>query len=427
MTDNRCMTYIFSKFINFMSLMIFMVCMSFIELVGPINFFSALTYANPPAPLEIILDADFSNNYESSDSIRKGFETALRKMGKTYHQRELKLITMDHRGNSKRSKKHIKSFTKNKNAIAMIAGMHSPPLLAHKEFINKNDVLFLVPWAAAGPITRPDNDKNWIYRLSIDDRKAGGYLARYAAKKLNSKSPCLLLENTGWGKSNNKNMTAGFKKLNISVKDVFWFNWGLRENVSYEIANRIESKNCDLVLLVASGKEGQHLIKAISKLRNSIPVLSHWGITGGNFHELVDHETRSRVDLKFIQTKFNFNNLKLNTKQSNILKDVVKTYPEIREASDIKASTGFVHAYDLGLIFLNALAKAKYSDDINIFRQNIKKELENPNLKIRGLLKTYHHPFKPYGKTNPDAHEALGEEDYAIGIYDLNDTIINLK
>ncbi|NRA59878.1 MAG: hypothetical protein HRU25_02995 [Psychrobium sp.] len=55
----------------------------------------------------------------------------------------------------------------------------------------------MVPWAAAGPITRSKQAENRIFRFSIDDAKAGHFIAKQAIAQ-GFKRPYLLLEDTGW-------------------------------------------------------------------------------------------------------------------------------------------------------------------------------------------------------------------------------------
>ncbi len=399
----------------------------FMKYLITLMLMNTFAYAQNLEPLEIFIDADFSNHFESSDSIKKGFETALRTIDSTIHGRKIIIKELDHRGNSKRSKRNIRTYLNSSNAIAMVSGIHSPPLLAHKNFINENEVLFLVPWAAAGPITRSKDNNNWIFRLSIDDTKAGGFLASYAVKNINPKISCLLLENTGWGKSNFKNITQGLEKLKKKVQHTKWFDWGIKKNVANEVAVELSDNKCDLIYLVANAKEGAKFITAISKLSSPIPIISHWGITGGDFHKNVSHKTRQKVNLKFIQTKFNFNSSKLDSFQKNVLAEVVSNYKDVNSAKDIKASTGFIHAYDLGLIFVDAIKRTKKTNDIKALRKEVKKRLENSITNVRGLLKTYSRPFSPYSKSNFDAHEALNVQDYTIGIYDKHGDIVNIK
>lgn len=372
---------------------------------------------------EVVIDADFSYHKESSESIRKGMELALNKSKIT---KKIKIVKADHRGSTKRSKRNVRSFIENDKALFMVSGIHSPPLLANKEYINKNKVLTFVPWAAAAPITRAKTNNNWIYRLSIDDGKAGGFLSQYALAQ-NYKSPCLLLENTGWGKSNFKNMTKGFSAKGTKVKKTFWFNWGIQKNDATAIVLQAIKAKCDILLLVANSQEGALFVKTVANQQVVIPVLSHWGITGGDFHNLVSTKEREKVNLRFIQTKFNFLTSKRTKYSQNVLKSATSYFKDIDSAKDIKASTGFIHAYDLGLIIGKALEKVNWNSGIGEIRLQIKKNVEALGSPVQGLLKKYEKPFGPYKVGRKEAHEALDEDDFSIGKYDIDGNILNIN
>jgi len=72
-----------------------------------------------------------------------------------------------------RFKKHLNRYLEDPKALLIFSGLHSPPLLANRELINQQGILILDPCTAAGSITRYAAEKNWIFRLSIDDSKAG--------------------------------------------------------------------------------------------------------------------------------------------------------------------------------------------------------------------------------------------------------------
>ena len=60
-------------------------------------------------------------------------------------------------------------------------------------------------------------------------------------------------------------------------------------------------------------------------------------------------------------------------------------------------------------------------------RLRVHNALENLEQPVRGLIKTYDHPFRPYAVESPDAHEALGADDFTFGKYGENDAIILIR
>ncbi|OUR61572.1 hypothetical protein A9Q74_08775 [Colwellia sp. 39_35_sub15_T18] len=376
----------------------------------------------------IYLDADFSSTQASSNSIKQGIEVALAEENFQINSFIFELVTKDHHGNSLRSKRNLEAFVSDQRGLVVFSGLHSPPLLANKEFINRNNILMLVPWAAAGPITRSGDDENWIFRLSIDDSNAGTFITEQALKE-GFKKPLLLLENTGWGRSNEHTMTQALQQKNIKPSNIKWFNWGLGINQAKLLLREAKLDNSDVIFFVGNANEGKVFIKAMAELESDIilPIRSHWGITGGNFAETISVKQRENIDLQFIQTRFSFLTQPKTALAKQVFKQASSRYSMIKSPSDIKAQTGFIHAYDLTKILIEAIKSASLSGDRERDSQAIKEALENLQNPVKGLIKTYDKPFSQYSASNANAHEALSIADYVMAYYNDNNNIVLLK
>ncbi|MBL4898932.1 MAG: ABC transporter substrate-binding protein, partial [Colwellia sp.] len=327
-----------------------------------------------------------------------------------------------------RSKRNLEAFLADQQALIVFSGLHSLPLLANKKFINNNKILMLDPWAAAGPITRSNGQENWIFRLSIDDSNAGTFITKQALKE-GFKKPLLLLEDTGWGRSNERTMTQALQQSNIKPSDVKWFNWGLGINHAKLLLREAKLAGSDVIFFVGNANEGKVFFKAMAELEDNIrlPIRSHWGITGGNFAETINAEQRKELDLLFIQTQFSFLTQPQTALAKKVFKQTSSRYPMIKKASDIKAQTGFIHAYDLTKILISAIKQAGLSGNTNLDKQAIKVALENLKKPVSGLIKNYKKPFSQYSKSNVNAHEALSINDYVMAYYDDSNNIVLIK
>lgn len=375
-------------------------------------------------PYRIYIDADFSTTKASAISIEQGLTTALSEADYKLSGIKVEVVRKDHRGSAPRSKRHLDEYLQDDQALVVFSGLHSPPLLAHRDFINEQGILVLDPWAAAGPITRYAGGKNWIFRLSVDDSKAGRVIVRYATETRGFKKPYLLLEETGWGKSNERTMGAALEALGIEPAGLSWFNWDLSDLHGRELMRTIENSGADVILLVANAPEAKVLISAMEALDMQIPVCSHWGITGGNFFDSIKRR-KYDLDLSFIQTRFSFIGIKEGMRGYGVLQQARKLYPEIiQDPADIEAPTGFVHAYDLGKLLVRAAQQAGLTGDVAQDRVALHRALENLGGSVDGLIKTYERPFAPFEEGNPDAHEALGEADFVMGRYGENGAVI---
>ncbi|PKF57606.1 hypothetical protein CW748_06895 [Alteromonadales bacterium alter-6D02] len=381
-----------------------------------------------PSHYKIVIDADFTGSVTSSHSIRQGIETALAEVNHRIADYTFSVEIKDHRANSRRSKKNLESVINDPQALVVFSGLHSPPLLAHKDFINQSQVLLLDPWAAAGPITRSKSNENWIYRLSIDDRSAGGFIGKKAYQE-GFRRPYLLLEDTGWGRSNEINMLNVLKTFNVEAKGVSWFNWGIGKNHAKLILRQIKQSGADVIFLVANAPEGKVFVQAMVELSHefNLPIRSHWGITGGDFPDVIPHKQRKKIDLQFIQTRFSFVQRPHSELAASVLEVAISHLPEVRSSDDIKTVTGFVHAYDLTKILIAAIKQAGLSGDKEQDKLAVKLALENLNKPVDGLIKRYSKPFMRWSPLKPNAHEALREMDYAMGYFDHNNDVILIE
>lgn len=387
---------------------------------------SASSHANENLyQYHVYLDADMSISDASGRAIRQGIETGLAKHNREHQNQKIKLMIRDHRGNSRRSLKHLKEYLQDPKAIAVFSGLHSPPVLDNLEFINNNQILLLDPWAAAGPITRHNQTNNWVFRASVDDTTAGKFLIDDAIKDKHTRI-CLVLEDTGWGRSNYNTMTTALKNHGLTPVCIKWFSWNIGSSAAKLLATRITENEPSLVILTANAPEAIPIVTAISNLPSTTrpKVRTHWGITGGNFEYQVDHNTRQKVDLMFLQTNFN-SFLKQETELSkSIFAEAKSRFPnEIKSLDDIHPPTGFVHAVDLTRLLSKAVSLSDTNLPAKLMSYHIRKKFETHPLDVDGLIKYYHHPYRPLSSNDMFGHEALSIDDYVMGHYNSNNRI----
>ncbi len=374
----------------------------------------------PEQVVHIYLDADLSGAKASGVSIERGIRTALDEANGTVGDFELKLLVRDHRGNSGRSKDHLDEFLEDAAALAVVSGLHSPPLLAHRDFINENEILVMDPWAAAGPITRYPSANNWIFRLSVDDTKAGYVISQYAVEERGFRRPLLVLENTGWGKSNERTMEAALEELGTDPVGVLWFNWSLTDRGAKELLMNARALDPDCIFFVGNSNEAKTLVQNMARLpeEQRIPICSHWGLTGGDFPKVIGADIRSNIDLTFIQTSFSFVSSELSVFQQLVFNRCQALFPgQVKTYADLEAPTGFIHAYDLTRILIEALKQIEPSGNALEDRRRTRIALEHLRVPVQGLIKVYEQPFGVWSGDNPDAHEALEISDYKMARY----------
>lgn len=375
----------------------------------------------------IYQDADLSHHIESSESIQKGIEVAFAEVDNQVAGYQVKFKYLNHRGNVIRSKRNYDAFLKDPNALAIYSGIHSPPLIKNRKYINENKALTLVPWAAGGPITRYPSSENWIFRLSVDDTQAGDTIIDFATDKKGCKSPHLLLESTPWGDSNLKSMTKALMRHNINNINVTRFGWNLGTSRIRTILRKVITNKDDCVVLVANAVEGVVIADAVLSMPEAkqLPIISHWGIVGGDFHKRVTAKQRKTLDLHFIQSCFAFTNPKQSPFAKSVFNALSKRSNGDLKYADLPAAVGFIHAYDLSKLLISAINQAGLTGDIAQDRNAIRLAMENLNTPIQGLVKKYQNPFSVFAKNKPNAHEALGKTDYCMGYFgDLDEVLL---
>lgn len=391
---------------------------------------TSIVYAEEEKLIKIYLDADRSRHTESAKSIEMGIKTAFSEINNTIQGHKIEFVALDHRGNSTRSKLNMDKAFKDPDGLLVIAGLHSPPLIKNRTYINENKMLTLVPWAAGGPITRYPSTDNWIFRLSVDDTKAGYKIANHAINQKSCENPALLLEQTPWGESNKKTMTSAIIKNNLEEPSIVWFNWGISEDSARIKLRSIIERGAECILFVGNSNDGISVTNAMISMeyQKRIPIYSHWGISGGNFAEKINAKKRKSIDLSFIQTCFSF----ISSPETKISKkafvNAQNLFPNLKSPIDLKAPAGFIHAYDLGLILRQSLSQVSLTNDMAQNRLKLKNALENLTTPIEGLVKTYKKPFSTYNNDNKDAHEALGLDDFCMASYgDKNEIVVLQK
>ena len=378
--------------------------------------------------IHIYQDADLSIHSQSSKAIQLGIEVAFAEVNNEINGNKILFKYLDHRGNVLRSKRNYKAFINDPNALVLYSGIHSPPLINNRKFINESKALTLVPWAAGAPITRYPSKENWIFRLSIDDMQAGGMIIDYAMKNQQCRKPQLLLENTPWGNSNLVNMSKALKFYDIQSPQVTRFNLSVKAKGAQVLTDSIINQGSDCIILVSNAVEGAVFANVMLEVPRSkrLPIISHWGITSGDLHEKIDAKAREGLALHFIQSCFAFTNETQTPLANQVFSQLIEhTKGTIKDPADLQSAVGFIHAYDLTKLLIQAIKQSKLTGNTLKDRNTIRLALEDLSNPVQGLIKTYDKPFSVFDSVlNNKAHEALNASDYCMGYYGAMDEII---
>jgi ABC-type branched-subunit amino acid transport system substrate-binding protein len=127
------------------------------------------------------------------------------------------------------------------------------------------------------------------------------------------------------------------------------------------------------------------------ELKHPLPILSHWGLTGGDFWSAAEKALRT-VDLRFVQSAV----LPANNPALAELIARYRAYYGLAPEQPIPSMTGTLHSYELAQLLAQAIRQAGVSD-----RPAIRGALEHLD-RYPGILRDYTFPFRP------DNHEIIG-------------------
>lgn len=356
------------------------------------------------SPIVIGLDADMSSGSGlAGRAIERGARIAIAEIneaGGLLGGRALELRIRDHHGSPVRSTDNLEDFAATEDLTAVIAGLHSPAIIQNMEFIHRQELIILDPWAAATSVIDNGHRPNYVFRISVRDQHAGGFLVEQSLFR-GYKRLGILLERTGWGRSNERALTEALAARGLSPAAVLWFNWGETEMMEQILA--LESAGADAVILVANAPEGATLVRnlAMRPPQKRLPLFSHWGLTGGDFPGLAG-EALAQVRLEVLQT-YSFIG-----RDDERAKRVIARYKSMfgaKDARDIFAPVGTAHAYDLVHLLALAIEKAG-----TLRRAAVRDALEEIDA-YRGLIRDYRPPF------TAERHEGLDPSDYRLAVY----------
>ncbi len=372
----------------------------------------SFTGVQAAAPIRIGLNADMSTaDVESGEAIRRGALIAIEEINAAggVLGRPLALEVRDHRRNPARGLVNVRELAEQPDVVAILGGKHTPVILGELALIHEIGIPYLVAWAAGTPIVDNGFVPNFVFRVSVRDEFAGEFLVAQAVARGYSRL-ALVLEQTGWGRSNEQALMAALRARGLKPVQVEWFNWG--EKAFDQILSR--SGQADALMFVGNAPDGVNLVRALAAMDDpeALPMIAHWGIAGGDFVAPLG-EMLEKVDLMFLQT-FSFFTPPFPERAAPVIQAYTRLFDTTGTLHEIEAPTGVAHAYDLVHLLGQAIERAG-----NTRRAAVREAIENLEYHA-GLVRDYAPPFTPH------RHDALTPQDYRMARF-VNGAIIPLK
>jgi len=354
-------------------------------------------------PVKIGLVAALSGESAlSGEAITRGMTIAIDEVnarGGVLGGRKLVLVRRDDESNPSKGQLAARELIEKEKVAIVFGGIDTPVSLALVGVMQELRTPYMGVWAAGTLITHNGRSTNYMFRVSaVDDRVDIG-LMKYAARSFGAKKPGAMLVNNPWGDSNLKGLTAASAELKIPLAGLEKYNPSDADTTPQ--LTRLKNAGADAIILVGNAAVAAQVVKSLERMDWNVPIVAHWGISGGRFDELAGPRYK---DVHFVQTYTFFG--KQRPAGDRLLAELQRRYPTIKGPADVLAPVGVANAYDATILTAMAIDKAA-SVDGDKLRQAF---YALPD--YDGLIKHYRKPFAP------GDHDALGDEDYVWVRYD---------
>jgi branched-chain amino acid transport system substrate-binding protein len=356
-------------------------------------------------PVLLGLDGEFGlDNSTSAQAVELGMRAAIAEInaaGGVLHGRPLQVVTRDNRSIPARGIRNIEEFARMPGLVAVFGGRFSPVVIEELPALKVTHTLYMAPWSSADAIVDNGMHPNYVFRLSLRDALAMPKLLQTAQRR-GLKRIGLLLTNTSWGRSNGKAAERALPSMpGMKSVGTSWYNW--RDTSLVDNYQKLRAAGAQAIVLVANDDEAALLVREVARLPRAerLPILSHWGVTGGAFASEAGAALQ-QVDFSVIQT---FSFFRADPAMVKRFLASASKVSKVRRIEDIPGPVGAAHAYDLTHILAMAIDRAGSAD-----RKAVRDALEHLGA-YHGLVKTYAPPF------TPTRHEALGPDELLMARY----------
>ena len=345
------------------------------------------------------LNADLSlASSQTGLAIKRGMEMAVDEINRAggFFGKPVRILAMDHAGIAARARQNIKRFSTIPNLLAVVGGQQSPVTLANLDLIQEQKIVYLVPWASAPEIVNNAYQPNYVFRIAAPDDMAGPLLL----KKGLEISPHIgfLLENTAWGGSIRKGLTASLAARGIKPSAVESFD--KEQDTMLPQLQRLVQAGAGVIVLAAEHQETATVIRDLTRISSRVPLFLLGGGIGAEFKKSMAQATVP-IEVRQVQT------LAVGANMSPKTKDFITQYQD-RYHVDVSKNDSPVDAAAQAYDLVCLLAKGVESCD-DLAPDSIVQALEQIP-RHEGVVKLYSPPF------TRQRHDALNENDLDVVI-----------
>jgi branched-chain amino acid transport system substrate-binding protein len=382
--------------------------------LSAILLLGSLAAAQEKPPILVGLHADMSSGSAvAGEAIRRGALIAISEInaqGGLLGGRKLELRVKDHHGVPARAAEQLPELADTPDLVAVLGGLHGAALIPSLPLIHERQLILLAPWTATTELIEHGLKPSYTFRVSASDPLVSEFLVTHALKGGRTRLG-LLLERSGWGRSNEKAMGEALARRKLIPAGVQWFNWA-DEDMETQLST-LERAGAQALILVANAPEASNVIKTMARRppEKRLPIFAHWGLAGGDFVKRAG-PSLAQVDLRVFQT---FSFMGATAPKTRAFIESYQRMFGTQRAEEIQAPTGVAHAYDAVWLLARAIQKAGTTQ-----RPKVREALEQlePH---KGLVRSYRPAF-----TATD-HEALELSDYKLATFNSEGVLIPVQ
>lgn len=365
------------------------------SLLLPLMFLSAPVSAQEQVKIGLVA-ALSGDSALSGESITRGMTVAIDEInakGGLLGGKKLVLVRRDDESNPAKGQLAARELIEKEKVAVVFGGIDTPVSMSLINVMSELKTPYMGVWAAGTGITNNNKNPNYMFRVSAVDERVDYGMLKYAQDKFKSKHPGSMLVNNPWGDSNMKGLEKAAAALNITLAGQEKYNTNDIDTTAQ--LTRLKNAGADSIILVGNTGVAAQVMKSLERMNWNVPVVSHWGISGGRFDELAGPRYK---DVVFVQTYSFFG--KQSPVGEKVIAELKKRYPEIKGVNDIVAPVGTANAYDATMLTALAINKAGSTNGEKI------REAFYEIPEYKGLIKTYKKPF------SAESQDALTDRDY---------------
>ncbi|QWE16290.1 ABC transporter substrate-binding protein [Polynucleobacter sp. AP-Nino-20-G2] len=365
------------------------------SLLLPLVFLSTPTSAQEQVKIGLVA-ALSGDSALSGESITRGMTVAIDEInakGGVLGGKKLVLVRRDDESNPAKGQLAARELIEKEKVAVVFGGIDTPVSMSLINVMSELKTPYMGVWAAGTGITNNNKNPNYMFRVSAVDERVDAGMLKYAQDKFKSKRPGSMLVNNPWGDSNMKGLEKAAAALNITLAGQEKYNVNDIDTTAQ--LTRLKNAGADSIILVGNTGVAAQVMKSMERMNWNVPVVSHWGISGGRFDELAGPRYK---DVVFVQTYSFFG--KQSPVGDKVIAELKKRYPEIKGVNDIVAPVGTANAYDATMLTALAINKAGSTNGEKI------REAYYDLPEYKGLIKTYKKPF------SAESQDALTDRDY---------------